>query len=296
MTNTIKLLESINEVSKLEQCEKAYTKYVNNHISNVQKAWNNEVSKLDDDFIQSNLDELAEQISHHDESKYSPNEFDAYRANYNPISDQEKIDNEANFQAAWWHHFKNNPHHWQHWLDDNGNFIKDYNLDEIKKAYIEMICDWQAMGYVFGDTAKQYYDQNKDTIKIIPELKEWLEDLLTQLENDKDKLTESNHYKNEEIITLKFPFYALKVYADGPQYSGFEGFYTKNYQIQGEIYPGSANRIIGDNDMLDSALNYVKQYKTEKAAALAADKLNTKFLVYRFEPVYIKSLEDFKQY
>ena len=68
MTNTIKLLESINEVSKLEQCEKAYTKYVNNHISNVQKAWNNEVSKLDDDFIQSNLDELTEQISHHDES------------------------------------------------------------------------------------------------------------------------------------------------------------------------------------------------------------------------------------
>ena len=126
--------------------------------------------------------ELAKQIKHHDESKWSEDEFDAYRANYNPINDQEKIDNEANFQAAWYNHFQNNPHHWQHWLNEKGELEPLKGKDEVKKAYIEMICDWQAMGYVFGDTAYQYYNQNKDTIKLYPELQNWVEELLNKLE------------------------------------------------------------------------------------------------------------------
>lgn len=180
---TIKLIESLDEATTLEQCEDNYRKYVLNHINNVQKAWNEEVSILDDKFIKSNIDELTEQIKNHDKSKLDEDEFNAYRANYNPINDLEKTNNEANFQVAWYHHFQNNPHHWQHWTDKSGELIPIEDIDNIKKAYIEMICDWQAMGYVFGDTAKQYYDSNKDTIKIYPELKEWLEGLLNQLEN-----------------------------------------------------------------------------------------------------------------
>lgn len=186
-SKTLNLLEDIQKNLNKEECEKNYTDYVQNHIKNVQKAWNNEVSNIDDEFIQSHKDELTEQIKHHDESKWDTNEFDAYRANYNPIDDQEKIDNEANFQAAWYHHFQNNPHHWQHWIDDKGDLIPLEDIDTVKKSYIEMICDWQAMGYVFGDTAKQYYDQNKDTIKIYPELQEWLYEILTKLENMREE-------------------------------------------------------------------------------------------------------------
>ena len=186
-SKTLNLLEDIQKNLNKEECEKNYTDYVQNHIKNVQKAWNNEVSNIDDEFIQSHKDELTEQIKHHDESKWDTDEFDAYRANYNPIDDQEKIDNEANFQAAWYHHFQNNPHHWQHWIDDKGDLIPLEDIDTVKKSYIEMICDWQAMGYVFGDTAKQYYDQNKDTIKIYPELQEWLYEILTKLENMKEE-------------------------------------------------------------------------------------------------------------
>ena len=197
-SKTINLLESINinlkEADDMNICCNKYLDYVNNHIKNVQKAWNEEVSLLDDDFIKLNKDELASQIAAHDASKYEEDEFDAYRANYNPVNDQEKIDNEANFQAAWYHHFQNNPHHWQHWIDEHGELKPIENLDDIKRAYIEMICDWQAMGYVFGDTAKQYYDQNKDTIKIYPELKEWFEGLLDQLED----LTESRNKIKED--------------------------------------------------------------------------------------------------
>ena len=186
-SKTLNLLEDIQKNLNKEECEKNYTDYVQNHIKNVQKAWNNEVSNINDEFIQSHKDELTEQIKHHDESKWDTDEFDAYRANYNPIDDQEKIDNEANFQAAWYHHFQNNPHHWQHWIDDKGDLIPLEDIDTVKKSYIEMICDWQAMGYVFGDTAKQYYDQNKDTIKIYPELQEWLYEILTKLENMREE-------------------------------------------------------------------------------------------------------------
>jgi len=29
-----------------------------------------------------------------------------------------------------------------------------------------MIIDWTAMGYVFGDTAQQYFERNKKTIQL----------------------------------------------------------------------------------------------------------------------------------
>lgn len=176
------ILTESTETKDIDECENNYYNYVNTHIENVQKAWNEEVSTIDDNFIQKHIDELTEQIKHHDESKWSEDEFDAYRANYNPINDQEKIDNEANFQAAWYHHFQNNPHHWQHWIDENGELKPLENKDIVKMNYVEMICDWQAMGYVFGDTAYQYYEQNKDTIKIYPELKSWFKSILNKLE------------------------------------------------------------------------------------------------------------------
>lgn len=181
--NTI--YEYLVESDKKSIAEKKYKDYVDAHIANVQKAWKEQVSKIDDKFIQEHKSELTKQIKNHDKSKYDPEEFDAYRANYNPISAKEKADNEARFQAAWLHHFQNNNHHWQHWLDEKGNLDKaKYDKDTVMKAYVEMICDWQAMGYVFGDSAAQYYNSNKDKIKIYPELKRWLETILNKLEKE----------------------------------------------------------------------------------------------------------------
>ena len=34
---------------------------------------------------------------------------------------------------------------------------------------VHMICDWMAMGYKFGDTARQYYESHKDKINL-PEI------------------------------------------------------------------------------------------------------------------------------
>lgn len=187
MNLTESIYRNLKEAEDINICINKYMDYVRTHIDNVQAAWLHEISKLDDDFIKSHREELSEQITKHDESKWDEEEFDAYRANYNPINDEEKTNNEANFQAAWFHHFQNNPHHWQHWTDEHGELVDLENEDEVKKAYIEMICDWQAMGYIFGDTAYQYYNSNKDTIKLYPELKDWVEDLLDKLEKEKEK-------------------------------------------------------------------------------------------------------------
>ena len=66
-----------------------------------------------------------------------------------------------NFTKAWEHHYTNNFHHWQYWLDENGE------PKEIPNKYLEqMIADWEGMALKFGDTAQTYYLKNKDKIKL----------------------------------------------------------------------------------------------------------------------------------
>lgn len=99
----------------------------------------------------------------HDLSKFSPSEFFPYArkfyGNYPPkallkdigyknIKTKESIEEE--FQKAWEHHYKNNPHHWNYWIG------KDMDCKDIDK----MICDWKAMGRKFGDTAQEFYLKN----------------------------------------------------------------------------------------------------------------------------------------
>lgn len=168
----------------IENKEDEYTEYIDNHISNVKKAFKKYVSKINDDFIKTHLEELEDRINHHDESKFSDEEFEAYRANYYPISDEEKSNNEANFQAAWFHHYNNNPHHYQYWLDSNCKLDYDkYDSDKVKLSYIEMLCDQLAMSMYFNNRADEWYLSNKDNMTLFPKEKEYYENLLKQVCN-----------------------------------------------------------------------------------------------------------------
>jgi hypothetical protein len=42
---------------------------------------------------------------------------------------------------------------------------------------VHMVCDWMAMSMKFGDTAKDYYENNKDKI----DLPEWSEILMYKI-------------------------------------------------------------------------------------------------------------------
>lgn len=147
-----------------------YIDYVERHYNNVQKAWQelNEKCKghgfewLYDDFI---WNIINQNIKIHDLSKLSEKEFIQYRQFFKPTNYEvnNNLKDKDLMQKAWNHHLNNNHHHWQTWTNT------DYYYPNQKLIYfIENICDWMAMGYEFGDTAKEYYENNKDKI-ILPE-------------------------------------------------------------------------------------------------------------------------------
>lgn len=65
----------------------------------------------------------------------------------------------VDLDAAWENHKRVNAHHWENWTQK-----KDHQYADI--FLVEMICDWVAMGFEFGGTAKDYYEKNKDKINI----------------------------------------------------------------------------------------------------------------------------------
>lgn len=74
------------------------------------------------------------------------------------------------FMNAWEHHKKNNVHHWQNWTKTIGTIYDDAFV-------VMMVIDWVATSYEFGDTAKEYYENNRDTIK----LDKWADDLVQEI-------------------------------------------------------------------------------------------------------------------
>lgn len=102
----------------------------------------------------------------HDLSKFRPSEFFSYMYYFGSKRNFEKHGiaisfwTEENLELAWLHHQHRNKHHWNYWINSDGIAI------EMPKKYIsQMLADWRAMGRVFGDTAKEYYEKNKEKMK-----------------------------------------------------------------------------------------------------------------------------------
>ena len=159
------------------QCE-TYKKYVDDHISNVQKCFDFYGKDLCEK-LKIDYDRLAVNVRDHDQSKYSEEEFEGYRSYFYP-TDEEEIEKDKEggylkkkFDAAWLHHLRNNAHHPEFWInmnDDNG--FECNTMD--RYAIAEMLLDWAAMGITKGDTAYEYFYNsiaqkpfNKETILII---------------------------------------------------------------------------------------------------------------------------------
>ena len=165
--------------------ENLYREYINNHKLNVQKAWETmKNNKNCIDFITKNLVNMDinaaialidELIKNHDSSKFSTEEFDAYRKNFYPISEEEKESNKEAFELAWRHHYTNNLHHWNWWAESG-------NMNNMSFVHIiEMICDWEAMGYKFGNNSKEFYEQNKHKIQLGEKQRIFAENLMNMI-------------------------------------------------------------------------------------------------------------------
>jgi hypothetical protein len=163
------LLEKINE----------YFDYLNQHKANVTKAWDamkKDISSIPFLSAWNIVDEMGWRINCHDNSKYNEDEFIPYRQHFYPAPGEEP--NDAEFQRACDMHVHRNAHHWQYWVNQDGSFNEAYDVVDKICGYLEMICDWQAMGYVKGDNALEYYNSHKDTIIIDPNWVAFVEEVL----------------------------------------------------------------------------------------------------------------------
>ena len=171
MRNGVNLiLEGLySDRSELNDKKVEYRRYIDEHISNVRKAFETRfIPLLSDPEVGEDLKEAINKASliipYHDQSKYMPIEFDGYRAHFYPTSSEknDKTFEERSkklYDAAWDHHHKHNPHHPLNWCEDG--IKRDMPYEYI----IEMICDWIAMSYKFGDSTIKWYETEADDEK-----------------------------------------------------------------------------------------------------------------------------------
>ena len=161
--------------------ELQYKNYIENHRYNIRKAFTELVTCPDLDWIMTpELScKLLDRIEIHDLSKYSNEEFDAYRRHFYPINHNEYDNSESDFNKAWEHHYLINDHHWQHRQNDN-EFT-----DETVLACLENICDWLAMGYKYNDRPIDYYTKHKDEIKLPQKQLDFMIAVMQDLEKTK---------------------------------------------------------------------------------------------------------------
>ena len=131
---------------------------------------------------------LISQINKHDESKYSPEEYDAY-AEYFYGEDNDNEETLEEFNRAWLHHQHNNPHHWQHWLlrEDDGNIIA---LEMPFEYACEMIADWWAFSWKKNNLYEifDWYEKNSEKQVLNANTKELIEKILGMIKNKLDEL------------------------------------------------------------------------------------------------------------
>lgn len=166
------MIEIVNEDSVGNVSRKSeYDSYLINHINGVKRSWSEILMPAllsKEDFSLGTLTRVSMIINSHDKSKYSNEEYNAYLEYFYPSDGSERdFDNvpddvETNFDKAWLHHQKCNPHHWQYWVlvRDSGELVPtDMSLESI----FEMLCDWSSFQYITpGSTANKWYLENKD--------------------------------------------------------------------------------------------------------------------------------------
>lgn len=168
----------------IKSLENTYKEYIDNHRQNVQKAWtvmksNSDCMNLISNIMVTNIESVISLIDSlieaHDVSKYGVDEFFAYRKEFYPVSPEEKEANKDAFELAWKHHYHNNLHHWNWWYETN----KMYDMSLM--YVVEMVCDWEGMGYKFGNSSLEYYNKNRDSIHLGFSQRKFAEDLMTAL-------------------------------------------------------------------------------------------------------------------
>lgn len=184
LSESASLITSDESLAKNKK-EEEYMAYIKEHVDNVVFAFNKyflSIIKENKELPESNyytyddlynaIEELEKgRIHEHDMSKYSEEEFDAYRAKYYPTekesngaTNEQKAEIDRKVDIAWIHHYENNPHHPNYWVDKNSDKPKPTDMDLV--SILEMICDWEAMSMKFGGNTIDWYTNKADKEKV----------------------------------------------------------------------------------------------------------------------------------
>jgi hypothetical protein len=211
---TIKnIMDERNNVFKKEN---EYKDYINEHVGNVKRAYDELfvkkefpilTSSITDDILVSitpeemreAIEEVAIDIENHDKSKWGNIEFYAYRRKFHP-TDKEKEEMKNNesyantvkkdFEKAWQHHYTHNNHHPQYWAYrfDKPDTLLDKPKDMPLTCIIHMISDWCGMSIKFdgGLSCIDWYKNRADKEKklLSPKTKKTVEIILNYLFNE----------------------------------------------------------------------------------------------------------------
>lgn len=202
----------------------SYDEYLKKHRAGVASAKDfmlaNFSEELNSILPELNTEVLNMLITHHDLTKYSPDEYGAYDRYFYRNDDSEDIQKE--FDQAWLHHIRCNPHHWQHWVlieDDSDSQEKLKPLPIPDNYILEMICDWWSFSWVkfFSEqddepnessfTSYDYlqksfdnlysifdwYADHKDKIVVTNEVREKIEAILDLIQNKLDSINGGNY-------------------------------------------------------------------------------------------------------
>lgn len=162
-----------------------YTAYLNEHIGNVERAYQ---------WLVDNLPQVVEGTTQpkHDSTKWTSEEYYAYDNYFNGEQTDEVV---KEFKLAWLHHIHNNPHHWQHWVLVND----DEGAEALEMPYqyvIEMICDWWAFSWKSGNLNEifDWYIKHSQTMLLHPITQQHIEHILEMIG---DKLNEQEQGINK---------------------------------------------------------------------------------------------------
>lgn len=129
------------------------------------------------------------QLLVHDWTKLKPTEWNGYadffygggeRSKSTAAEQRATVAEEvkAAFDVAWLYHQNANPHHWQFWHLERDDGSDDY-LKMPERYVLEMVADWRGAGAAVGKPDTQaWYNRNRDVIKLHPETRARVEELL----------------------------------------------------------------------------------------------------------------------
>lgn len=167
---------------KLVKVTRDWLNHIEEHLLNVEKAFREVEVKCKDMRVIYNdyyYHLLRQDVINHDLSKFSKEEFTAYRGHFFQVAGFDTKWLNGSFSDAWEHHKKHNPHHWENWTKKK---YYEPNLWEVDAMH--MVIDWLAMSYRIGDTPRAYYEKNKDKIKLPDYGIDFIYDVFKRLEVD----------------------------------------------------------------------------------------------------------------